>query len=153
MRLRSKICYAKRRQQLRPGLIAMVRDQSFGGLESECPYSHLREFEQLCNYLVISGMSSETLRWLLFPFSLTGDAKIWCNQTVSKVEGSWEELKSSFCLRFFPPNKVVDLRCEVLSFRQRERESLGAAWARFNRLASSGPDLAIPKAMPLQHFV
>ncbi|WVZ75587.1 hypothetical protein U9M48_023626 [Paspalum notatum var. saurae] len=27
-------------------------------------------------------MSGDTLRWLLFPFSLIGEAKIWCKQTV-----------------------------------------------------------------------
>ncbi|WVZ58302.1 hypothetical protein U9M48_008585 [Paspalum notatum var. saurae] len=82
-----------------------------------------------------------------------GEAKIWCKQVVGKVEGSWEDLKNSFCLHFFPPNKVIDLRCEVFNFRQRERESLGAAWERFNRLASSGPDLCISEAWLLQHFV
>jgi hypothetical protein len=37
---------------------------------------------------------------------------------------------------------VVSLRREVLSFKQKEKESLGAAWARFN----------IQDHMPLQHF-
>jgi hypothetical protein len=33
--------------ELRPGFIAMVRDQAFSGLDYENPYHHLREFEQL----------------------------------------------------------------------------------------------------------
>ena len=125
----------------------MVREQSFGGLETESPYVHLREFEQLCSCLVISGMPGETLRWLLFPFSLTGQAKSWYSLAVGKVEGSWETLKNKFCLQFFPLNKVVDLRCEVLTFRQGDRELLAAAWARFTRLVASGLDLAIPEAI------
>jgi hypothetical protein len=47
---------------------------------------------------------------------------------------------------------VVSLRIEVLSFKQKEKESLGAAWARFNDLVNSGPNLAIQDHMLLQHF-
>jgi hypothetical protein len=61
--------------ELRPGFIAMVRGQSFSGDKDESPYSHLREFKQLCSCLVIAGMSQDTLKWNLFPFSLTGRAK------------------------------------------------------------------------------
>ena len=31
--------------ELRPGFIAMVREQSFSGFDDENPYEHLREFE------------------------------------------------------------------------------------------------------------
>jgi hypothetical protein len=34
-----------------------------------------------------------------------------------------------------------------------EGESLGAAWSRYNQLALSGPELSIPDAMFMQHFV
>ena len=43
--------------ELRPGLIAMVQDQAFSGLDYENPYHHLREFEQLCACLTISDMT------------------------------------------------------------------------------------------------
>jgi hypothetical protein len=61
--------------ELRPGFIAMVREQCFSGDKDESPYSHLREFKQLCTCLVIAGMSQDTFKWKLFPFSLTGRAK------------------------------------------------------------------------------
>ena len=61
--------------ELRPGFIAMVREQTFLGLDYENPYHHLREFEQLYACQTISGMSQETLRWKLFPFSLEEKAK------------------------------------------------------------------------------
>ena len=114
--------------QLCPGLIAMVQEQSFVGLETESPYSHLCEFEQLCSCLVIAGMPGETLRWLLFPFSLTGEAKSWYHRAAGVVEGSWETLKIKFCLHFFPLYRIVDLRCEVLNFRQQNHETLASTW-------------------------
>ena len=97
-------------------------------------------------------MSDETLRWKLFPFSLTGIAKHWYNQTVGSMQEDWEALYSRFCLSFFPISRVVSLRIEVLTFKQKEIESLGASWDRFNSLITTGPDLAIPDLMFLQHF-
>jgi hypothetical protein len=50
-------------------------------------------------------------------------------------------------------SRIIDLCNEVLNFAQKEGESLGAAWSRYNQLALSGPELSIPDAMFMQHFV
>ena len=47
---------------------------------------------------------------------------------------------------------MVSLRREVLSFKQKEKESLGAAWACFNGLVNSGPNLTIQDHIILKHF-
>jgi hypothetical protein len=138
--------------ELRPCLINMVQEQSFSGEGNENPYTHLQEFEQIFACLQIAGMSHETLKSKLFPFSLMGEAKHWYTRTVGSVQGDWEALCCSFCLSFFPISRVVSLRIEVLTFKQKEKESLGAAWACFNDLVNSGPDLAIQDHMLLQHF-
>jgi hypothetical protein len=97
-------------------------------------------------------MSDETLRWKLFPFSLTGKAKQWYNRTVGSVQGDWKTLCSKFCLQFFPISRVVNLRLEILHFKKHEEESLGTYWDRFNDLINTGPDLAIPESILLQYF-
>ena len=63
--------------ELCPSFIAMVQKQSFAGKEDENPFTHLRDFEQLCSCLLIKGMTQDSLKWKLFPFSLTGVAKHW----------------------------------------------------------------------------
>jgi hypothetical protein len=55
--------------------IKFIQDKSFLGEGNENPYSHLWEFEQTCACLRITSMCDKTLRWKLFPFSLTGRAK------------------------------------------------------------------------------
>jgi len=97
-------------------------------------------------------MHHETMKWKLFPFSLTGRAKEWYSVTVRSIEGDWNILKYKFCLRYFHSSKIIKLHIEALSFKQREEESLGAAWPRYTELISSGPDLGIPEAMHLQNF-
>ena len=71
--------------EIRPSLVAMVRAQSFYGKKDECPYAHLQIFEENCSLLIIPGMSQNTLRWKLFPFSLTGEAKLLYNQMARRV--------------------------------------------------------------------
>jgi len=73
---------------IRLGFIALVRELSFEGREDENPYTHLREFLQLCTFIAIPGMSHDTVKWKLFPFSLTGKARKWYDRTVGSVEGN-----------------------------------------------------------------
>ena len=105
----------------------MVREQTFSGLDYENPYHHLWEFEQLCACLTILGMSHETLRWKLFPFSLDEREKQWYAHNVGKVNGDWEELRNRLCLAFFPISRMAALRQEILNFQQKEKETIGAA--------------------------
>jgi hypothetical protein len=58
--------------ELHPALIALVQENSFIGTKEERPYIHVREFEQVCLIIVIEGMTQQTLKWKLFPFSLVG---------------------------------------------------------------------------------
>jgi hypothetical protein len=82
-------------------------------------------------------MNQDTLQWKLFPFSLTGEAKIWYDRKAGRVGGDWIKLKDESCLFFFPVTKVLSLRVQLLTFKQGE-ESLGAEWERFMLMANSG---------------
>ena len=88
--------------ELRSDLITMVQKLTFSGLDSENPYHHLQEFEQVCSCRAILGMSHDTLKWKLFPFSFVERAKQWYTHTVGSVNGSWDELRDKFCLSFSP---------------------------------------------------
>jgi hypothetical protein len=94
-------------------------------------------------------MLHETVKWKLFSFSLMVYAKEWYSLTVGWVEGDWNILKEKFYLHFFPLRWVMDLCIEVVSFKQREEEPLGEAWACYTELISSGLDLGMPEAMHL----
>ena len=102
--------------ELRPDLIAMVQKLSFSGLDSKNPYHHLWKFEQVCSCRAIAGMSHDTLKWKLFPFSVVERAKQWYTHTVGSVNGSWDELRDKFCISFFPQSCIVALRRDILCF-------------------------------------
>jgi hypothetical protein len=79
-----------------------------------------------------------------------GMAKQWYKLHVSSCHGSWVILIDRFCFTFFPLSKIINLHNEVLNFSQKEGESLGTAWSRYNQLALLGPELSILDAMFMQ---
>ena len=97
----------------------------------------------MCSCKKISGMTHETLKWKLFPFSLSGEAKQWYIRVVGCVNGSWIELRDIFCSAFFLLSRIC---------AQNDKESIGVAWARFTLLEKSGPNLSLPEHLLLQHF-
>ena len=102
--------------KLRPDLIAMVRAQPFLGHDNENPCQHLHEFEEMCSCLSISGMTRETLRWKLFPFSLMEKGKQWYTHAVESTNVEWDELKDKFYLAFFPMSCIISLPRAILDF-------------------------------------
>jgi hypothetical protein len=64
----------------------------------------------------------------------------------------WDELKDKFCLVFFPMSRIGSLPRAILDFEQNEKESIGAAWARFSMLIHVGLDLSLPDGMILRLF-
>ena len=75
------------------------------------------------------------------------------NMVLSDYSESWIQLKDEFCLLFFPVPKVIPHRIQLLTFEQGDNDSLGAAWARFTHLATSGPPHKIDEEMLMQHFI
>ena len=97
-------------------------------------------------------MSQETLWWKLFPFSLVEKAEQWYTHNVRSADGDWEELRDDFCLSFSSLSHEASRRGDILAFEQLEKESLGAAWARFSHLLASSPDWSIPDDISLYIF-
>jgi hypothetical protein len=97
-------------------------------------------------------MTQEIIKWKLFPFSLLGKAKQWYAHFIRAVNGDWDELRKNFGLAFFSPSQVNALQIKILTFQQMEKETLGAAWARFTSLKNIGPDLSLPDHILLSHF-
>ena len=138
--------------ELDPDFIAMIQKWPFSGAINEDPLDHLQEFEELCSSLVILGMTQEALWWKLFPFSLIERAEQWYTRTIVSMSGNWEELRVDFCHSFSLTERRNSLPIDILNFEQVEKESIGAACARFLRLLTSSPDLYIPEDVSLDIF-
>nr|GEW87700.1 hypothetical protein [Tanacetum cinerariifolium] len=64
------------------------------------------------------------------PLSLTGEAKTWLDELNEATIETWDELRTAFISRFFPPTLFNRLLREIQAFSQQENESLTDAWLR-----------------------
>jgi hypothetical protein len=88
-------------------------------------------------------MTQDVLKKNLFLFSLSGKARIWYSYFGFNYS-SWEDLRTTFYIRFFPLQRIIALRTVLLSFKQEEEESLGMAWNRFSSLVETCLVLGLP---------
>nr|GEV33141.1 hypothetical protein [Tanacetum cinerariifolium] len=80
-----------------------------------------------------------TIKLLLFPFSLEGEARIWLDKETPRSILTWEDLVSKFINQFFPPSKTTYLRNEITNFLQKTNETFNEAWERFKDLLRQCP--------------
>ena len=59
---------------IRPYLVPLL--PTFHGMESENPYSHIREFEEVCNTFNEEAATVDLMMLKLFPFTLKDKEKI-----------------------------------------------------------------------------
>ena len=62
---------------VRPYIVPIL--PTFYGMESENPYSHIREFEEVCNTFKEDACNMDLMRLKFFPLTLKDKAKIWLN--------------------------------------------------------------------------
>ncbi|GKV38977.1 hypothetical protein SLEP1_g46823 [Rubroshorea leprosula] len=64
--------------EIKPAIIQMIQQTvQFSGLPNENPYLHIASFLEICDTFKANGVSNESVRLTLFPFSLRDKAKSW----------------------------------------------------------------------------
>nr|GFA34872.1 reverse transcriptase domain-containing protein [Tanacetum cinerariifolium] len=91
-------------------------------------------FQQDHFYLDVPNVLNMSIKLMLFPFSLEGEARIWLEKEPPRSIFTWDDLFSKFINQFFPPSKTTNLRNEITNFQQRFDESFSEAWDRFKDL-------------------
>ncbi|GJU86718.1 mitochondrial proton/calcium exchanger protein-like protein isoform X1 [Tanacetum coccineum] len=69
-----------------------------------------------------------------FPVSLTGAASRWLRNKPSGSITTWEDLKTKFLSKYYPPARTAKKMEETNNFQQEPDENLYQAWERFKEL-------------------
>ncbi|GJU58091.1 hypothetical protein Tco_1235857 [Tanacetum coccineum] len=85
--------------------LTLVKGNQFDGRTKTDPYKHIHKFLKICNMFKYRDTENEAVRLMMFPLSLTGEAKTWLDEL---NEGTIET--------------------EIRAFSQHENESLTDAW-------------------------
>ncbi|KAA3487610.1 oligopeptide transporter 4-like [Gossypium australe] len=90
---------------------------------TEDPSQHLKQFLQLCDNFKYNGFIDDAIRLRLFPFLLIDNTFSWIDSQAPGSITSCDKLAGKFLEKFFPISKTVQLRREILIFKQLEGES------------------------------
>jgi hypothetical protein len=90
-------------------LIMMMKANQFHSLLREDANTHLQHFLELCDTIVIQDVTLESIRLLLFPFSLSEKAKQWFYKDKEAIK-MWDKCSMAFLTKFFPMGKTNALR-------------------------------------------
>ncbi|GJV94244.1 reverse transcriptase domain-containing protein [Tanacetum coccineum] len=86
------------------------------------------------NEFPIKDNENEAVRLMMFPLSLTGEAKTWVDELNEGTIQTWDELLTVFISRFFPSALFDILLGEIRAFSQHENESLTNVWLRMKEM-------------------
>ena len=95
---------------------------TFHGMESENPYSHIREFEEVCNTFKEDISNVDLMRLKFFPLTLKDKAKIWLNSLKSRTIRNWVDMQAEFLNKFFSTHKTNSMKRQIYTFAAHENE-------------------------------
>ncbi|KAA3477291.1 oligopeptide transporter 4-like [Gossypium australe] len=118
--------------EIKPTMIQMIQNNlQFRGTMTEDPNQHLKLFLQFCDTFKYKGVMDDVIRLRLFPSLLIDNAFSWLDSQVPGSITTWDELAEKFLQKFFPISKAMQLRRDIVVFRQIEGESFYEARAWF----------------------
>nr|GEY85900.1 reverse transcriptase domain-containing protein [Tanacetum cinerariifolium] len=136
--------------ELKQTLINLVQSNQF--TERQDPHNHLRFFNKVTSTFRHPEVPNTTVKLLLFPFSLEGEARIWLDKEPPRSILTWEDLVSKFINQFFSLSKTTYLRNEITNFLQKSNETFNEAWERFKDLLRQCPHHGFSKLHQLDTF-
>nr|GEW67852.1 reverse transcriptase domain-containing protein [Tanacetum cinerariifolium] len=80
--------------ELKQTLINLVQSNQFTGRQD--PHNHLQFFNKVTSTFRHSEVPNTTIKLLLFPFSLEGEAQIWLDKEPPRSILTWEDLLDTF---------------------------------------------------------
>ncbi|GKF58061.1 reverse transcriptase domain-containing protein, partial [Tanacetum coccineum] len=93
-----------------------------------------------------------SVKLLLFPFSLDGEARDWLDKEPPRSILTWDDLVSKFINQYFPPSKTTYYRNEIITFYQKPNEAFNEAWERFKGLLRQCPHHGFSELHQLDTF-
>ncbi|GJV22058.1 reverse transcriptase domain-containing protein [Tanacetum coccineum] len=116
------------------------------------PHNHLRFFNKVTSTFRHPEVPNTSIKLLLFPFSLDGEARDWLDKEPPRSILTWDDLVSKFINQFFPPSKTTYLRNKITTFYQEPNETFNEAWERFKELLRQCPHHGFSELHQLDTF-
>ena len=137
--------------EIKPALLNLVMKEQFSGAGDDAAL-HLNNFVELCDMQKYQEIDGNIVKLKLFPFSLRGGAKIWFQSLPRNSIDSWDKCKDAFIGKYYPPAKIIQLRSNIMNFKQLDNEHVAQAWERMKSLIKNCPTHGLTTWMVIQTF-
>ena len=114
---------------VRPYILPLL--PTFHGMESEKPYTHIRDFEEVCNTFKEDATNLDLMRLKFFPLTLKDKAKIWLNSLRRRTIQNWTEIQAEFLKKIFSTHRTNSLKKHIYTFAAHENEKFYQCWERY----------------------
>ena len=135
---------------VRPYLVPLL--PTFHGMENENPYTHIRDFEEVCTTFKEGAFDMDLLKLKAFPLTLKDKAKIWLNSLRPRTIRNWAELQAEFLKKFFSAHKTNNLKRKIYTFAAHDSERFYQCWERYLETISACPHHGFDTWMLVNHF-
>ena len=135
---------------VRPYLVPLL--PTFHGMENENPYTHIRDFEEVCITFKEGTIDMDLLKLKAFPLTLKDKAKIWLNSLRPRTIRRWDELQAEFLKKFFSAHNTNNLKRQIYTFAALDNERFYQCWERFMETISACPHHGFDTWMLVNHF-
>nr|GEX24798.1 reverse transcriptase domain-containing protein [Tanacetum cinerariifolium] len=125
--------------EIKTNLLQLVQTNKFHGFERDNPHTHISNFKRMTSTLKYRDVPNDTIKLMLFSYSLEGAARIWYEKEPPNSILTWDDFVNKFVNQFFPPSKTTHLKNEISRFIQRFEETFGEAWERFKEMHRACP--------------
>ena len=105
---------------VRPYILSLL--PTFHGMESENPYTHIRDFEEVCNTFKEDATNLDLMRLKFFPLTLKDKAKIWLNSLRPRTIWNWTKIQADFLKKIFLTHRTNSLKRQIYTFAAHENE-------------------------------
>ncbi|RVW64021.1 hypothetical protein CK203_049342 [Vitis vinifera] len=122
---------------IRPHIVPLLPTSH--GMESENPYAHIKEFEDVCNTFQDGGASIDLMRLKPFHFTLKDKAKIWLNSLRSRSIRTGTDSQAEFLKKFFSTHRKNGLKRQISNFLVKENEKFYECWERYMEAINACP--------------
>ena len=135
---------------IKPYIVPLL--PTFHGMESENPYSHIREFEEVCNTFKEDMSNVDMMRLKFFPLTLKDKAKIWLTSLRPRTIRNWAKMQVEFLKKLFITHKTNTLKRQIYTFAAQENEKFYQCWERYLETINACPHHDFDTWMLVNHF-
>ncbi|GJT47923.1 reverse transcriptase domain-containing protein [Tanacetum coccineum] len=122
-------------------MVQLIRQNFlFYGFRNEDANEHLNKYLSITHFMKQNGVSQDIINLYLFPFSFTHEAESWFYRLKTHSIHTRKEMVSKFLSKYYPYSKALQLRKDILNFKQLPAKSVFEAWERFKSCLQKCPD-------------